>query len=195
MRAALYARTSTGDGSQHLDNQLVKLREFAARMSWEVIAEFTDQESGARSDRPGLNKLMHHAARRNFDLVLVYDLSRLTREGAARAFELITRLKRSRVEFWSLNEEHFRTSGPAGEILIAIAAYLAKSERDGIRHRIMAGMDRARREGVHIGRPKVFDDIDASEIMEMKSGGFSIRKIAAVKGCSKSTIERILREA
>jgi DNA invertase Pin-like site-specific DNA recombinase len=194
VRAALYARTSTGDGSQHLDNQLVKLREFAGRMSWEISAEYTDQESGAKPDRPGLNRLMHNAARRGFDVVLVYDLSRLTREGAARAFELITRLKRSRVEFWSLNEEHFRTSGPAGEILIAIAAYLAKSERDGIRHRILAGIARARREGRHIGRPKEFE-IDSREIKEMKKTGLSIRAIAAKKSCSKSTIERILREA
>jgi len=189
-RAALYARTSTKDGRQHASNQLLKLREFAARMEWTVAVEITDADSGARDSRPGLEKLMDMAARRQFDIVLVFDLSRLSRGGPSKTFDLIARLDRSGVQFWSMTEEHFRTSGPAGPLLIAIAAYIAKNERDQILSRIHAGIARARREGKTIGRPRKL--IDRMKAVELREQGKSIREIACELRTSKSTIERAL---
>ena len=193
MRAAIYTRTSTGDGRQHLTNQLNPLREFAARMEWTVAGEYSDQQSGASDARAQLEELMRDASRRKFDVVLVYDLSRLTRGGPAKAFELIARLNRSSVEFWSLREEQFRTSGPAGQLLIAIAAYLAKYERDTILDRIHAGMARARREGKQIGRPRVVRN--AQKILELRKQGKSIRQIAAAMKAPPATIGRILKRS
>lgn len=190
MRAALYARISTREGKQHLENQLAQLREFAIRMKWQVIEEFTDQQSGARDQRPGLERMMAAAAKRRFDLVAVFDLSRLTRTGPAGAFVLIGRLKASGVEFWSMTEEHFRTSGPAGELFIAIAAYLAKAERQTMENRIRAGIERARKEGKAIGRPAVVVNID--RIRQLKGEGLSIRQIAKKLKTSASTIARKL---
>jgi len=189
-RAALYARTSTKDGRQHASNQLHKLREFAARMDWTIAVEITDTESGARDSRPGLDKLMELAARRQIDVVLVFDLSRLSRGGPSKTFDLIGRLDRSGVQFWSMTEEHFRTSGPAGALLIAIAAYIAKNERDQILARINAGIARARREGKTIGRPRTV--IDRMKAVELREQGKSIREIAHELKTSKSTIERAL---
>src|SRR5439155_26292074 len=45
--AALYLRTSTKD--QTVENQRIKLREFAKAMEWAVVAEYADQESGVES--------------------------------------------------------------------------------------------------------------------------------------------------
>jgi len=128
-RAALYARVSTRDKGQNLDNQLGELRTYAGRMGWKIERQFCDSQTGSTDRRPELDALMKAAAKREFDIVAVFDLSRLTRTGPAGAFELIARLKASGVEFWSMTEEHFRTAGPAGELFIAIAAYLANSQR------------------------------------------------------------------
>lgn len=106
-RAALYARISTQEGRQHLRNQLDKLQEFAARMNWTIAGTFTDQVSGSADKRPGLDELMKAAARRDIDVVLVFELSRLTRGGPLKALEYLNRLNHSQVEFWSMTEEFF----------------------------------------------------------------------------------------
>ena len=96
---------------------------------------------------------------RRFDLVLVWALDRLTREGVAETFEYIKRLTSHGVQFVSFTEEHFRTTGPAGELMIAVAAWIAKQERIRISERVRAGLSRARalrtRSGRMIGRPRV----------------------------------------
>lgn len=193
MKAALYYRISTREGKQHIENQRRELRAYAGRMKWAITAEFQDEQSGARDrKRPGLEKLLHAAARRQFDIVCVFDLSRLTRGGPAQAFRYIERLQSAGVEFCSMTEEHFRTSGPAGQLFIAIAAHIAEAERETLRSRVLAGVARARASGKHIGRPKVVTDYDRID-RELKRGR-SIRQIALKLKVGKSTIERRIRE-
>lgn len=190
-RAALYARISTRDKGQNLENQLGELRNYAERMEWIIERQYLDTETGARNDRPELDKMMKAAARREFDLVAVFDLSRLTRTGPAGAFELIGRLMKSGVRFWSMTEEHFRTAGPAGELFIAIAAYIARAERETLQHRIRAGLDRARKSGKAIGRPSSV--IDRDRLRKLQGEGLSIREIAAKLKTSPSTIARKMK--
>ena len=190
MRAALYARISTREGKQHLENQFSHLREFAKRMKWSIAKEYSDQESGASTKRPALETLLRAAAQRQFDVVAVFDLSRLTRGGPGQAFIYIERLKNSKVEFWSATEEHFRTSGPVGDLFIAIAAHIAEMERTTIRNRIRAGIERARRKGEPIGRPHQI--VDRSKIATLRAIGKSIREIGRELRLSKSTVERNL---
>jgi Resolvase, N terminal domain len=51
IRVAIYARVSTTDERQEVNNQLVELRRFAATQGWEVTGEYVDYESGGRADR------------------------------------------------------------------------------------------------------------------------------------------------
>jgi len=191
--AGVYARISTSDGKQNLSSQVRALRKYAAAMSWKVAAVYTDEITGASSARPGLEALMRDAARRDFDTVLVFDLSRLTRRGPASAFELIARLRSSGVQLWSMNEEHFRTAGPAGELLIAIAAFIAQQERLTMQARVRAGLARARANGVIGGRrPAVLDRI---RVRELRDAGYSLREIATELKSSKSVVGRTLAEA
>ena len=55
MRVAAYIRVSTAD--QNCQLQIRELREFAARLGWEIEETYEDVMSGARSSRPGLNRL------------------------------------------------------------------------------------------------------------------------------------------
>ena len=190
--AGLYARVSTSDGKQNLKTQLTALNRFAAAMSWKVTGVFTDEITGGSVARPGLDGLMAAAARHDFDTVLVFDLSRLTRRGPASAFELIARLRNTNVQLWSMTEEHFRTSGAAGELLIAIAALLAQQERSLLQARVKAGLDRARANGATLGRQKAV--IDKTRARELKAGGASYREIARELKSSKSVVQRALAE-
>lgn len=62
-------------------------------------------------------------------------------------FEHIKKLRGYGVEFESFTEAHFRTTGSAGELMIAIAAWIAEQERKRISERTLAGLVKARRDG------------------------------------------------
>jgi hypothetical protein len=76
-RAAIYARVSTGD--QHLETQLLDLREMAKQRGYEIAHQYTDVISGAKSKRLGLDQLMTDARRHRFDIVLVAAFDRIAR--------------------------------------------------------------------------------------------------------------------
>ena len=60
------------------------------------------------------------------------------------------------MSFRSLREQ-FDTSAALGRLLLNLLASLAEFELELIRERVIAGMDRARKQGVKIGRPRVMD--------------------------------------
>jgi DNA invertase Pin-like site-specific DNA recombinase len=154
VRAALYARVSTKDKGQEVDNQVFQLREYCARQGWQIAEEYIDHESAKTGDRGAFKRLFTDASRRKFDVVLVWTLDRFTREGVLETFTYIEKLRGFQVAFESYTEAHFRTTGPAGELMLAVAAWIAKQERLRISERTKAGLDRAKREGKHCGRPR-----------------------------------------
>jgi DNA invertase Pin-like site-specific DNA recombinase len=191
-RVALYARVSTSDQGQTADNQLLALRELAARQGWQVVAEFVDESSGARSDRPALRAMLEAASQRRFDLLLFWSLDRLSRQGALKTLELLDQLSRHGVAWRSYTEPYLDSAGPFGEALIALLASLARQERLRIQERVRAGLERARREGKRLGRPRrVFD---RREVIELRRRGASWREVARRLGVSTGTARRVWAE-
>ena len=195
MKIALYARVSTRDGRQHTENQLQEMRRYALQHDWNIVREYVDRATGAKGveGRDELAALMVDARARRFDLVLVWALDRFTREGVLQAFQYIERLTAAGVEFRSVTEEHFQTSGPAGELFLAVAAWMAKQERAQLRNRINAGLDRARAAGKTLGRPRA--GLDLTKLARLRAEGLSVRQIAGVMKRSKSTVERGFQQA
>jgi DNA invertase Pin-like site-specific DNA recombinase len=78
MRAAIYARVSPDDGRQTVENQRQRLSEFCGRMGWVIVAEFNDAKSEKSLDRAGFKTMMETVSRREFDVLVFWDLSRLS---------------------------------------------------------------------------------------------------------------------
>jgi DNA invertase Pin-like site-specific DNA recombinase len=195
MRTALYCRVSTED--QTIDNQTLDLRNFAARAGHEIIAEFTDVESGSQSDRQGLNALLAAASRREFDLVLFVRLDRITRLGAYHAHAFFHRLDAYGVAYKSLYDEYLDSSMPwVRDILISVMASYAKNERETLISRTRAGLARARAEGKVLGRPRVIGSKghvrDLQQIRKLHRQGKSQRQIAKALHLSKGTVQRAI---
>lgn len=85
MRIAAYARYSTDQQREaSLEDQLRNVRAYCARQSWPAPTVYSDAAiSGARSDRPGYRRLLADAAQ--YDVILVDDLSRLSRDSVETA--------------------------------------------------------------------------------------------------------------
>ena len=79
MRAVIYAMESTN--IQDYQRQLDELREYAARMGYEVVKEFSEKVSGAKKieEREALSDLLDYVESNEVDKVLIYECSRLSR--------------------------------------------------------------------------------------------------------------------
>jgi DNA invertase Pin-like site-specific DNA recombinase len=156
MKIALYARVSTSDKDQDPLTQLLPLRDFCSAQGWEVHREYVDQApANDLAHRTQWRQLLDDAAKRKFSIVLVFTLDRAFRSvkhmhDTLAAWELVG------VNFKSLREQ-FDTSTALGRLLLNLLASLAEFELELIRERVKAGMERARRQGKKIGRPRVID--------------------------------------
>ena len=187
-KAVLYARVSTAD--QNLDTQLHDLRQLAAQRGLEIVHEYADCISGARSRRPGLDELMRDARRGRFQVVLVWAADRMARS-VKHFLDVLDELQRLNIEFVSFRE-NLDTGGPLGRAVVTIVSVVAELERNLIVERVKAGMRRAKLEGRRIGRRPL--NVDRDSIWRHHVHGRGYKQIAKDFGVSKTFVARIITE-
>jgi DNA invertase Pin-like site-specific DNA recombinase len=149
MKVAIYCRTSKAD--QNPENQRIELEAFAKAMRWEYSI-FEEQES-TRKTRPIKNHLFQEALNKKWDLIFCWKLDRWARSMQELINDLEL-LRKNNVQFRTLKENLTLDNNPANNLMINILSSFAQFERDIIRERTLAGLQRARSEGKTLGRPK-----------------------------------------
>ena len=193
-KVAIYTRVSTLD--QTIDNQLIELRDHCSRMGWEVVKEYADEGlSGtlSRDKRPALNSLIKDAYRKRFDSVVCWDISRIGRSMKELVL-FLSDMKDRGIGICSVRQG-FDTSTSMGEMMFQFVGILSSWEREMIRERTLAGLDRAKREGKTLGRRKVTNDNMTAKILELRNEKKSIRDIASDVGVSIGTVSNVLKVA
>lgn len=196
MRAALYARVSTADRGQDPELQLAPMRELAAARNWEVV-EYADHASAADlRGRREWRRLLEDARRGRIDLVVVWKLDRFARS-ALDALQWLQQLDSAGVGLKILTQE-IDTTTSAGRLVFTVLAAVAEMERELIRERVKAGMDRARTQGRRIGRPARSRPPEAHPlwpvVVEGLQAGHLTRAEAARKlAVRRSTLDQALR--
>jgi DNA invertase Pin-like site-specific DNA recombinase len=194
-KVALYARVSAKDGRQDTENQLIALREYCAKQSWEIVAEYVDHETGGTSKRSHFQQMFAAARQRQFDLVFFWSLDRLSREGVAETLAHLQRLTEAGVEWRSFTEQYLDSTGVFRDAVIAILATIAKQERVRRSERALAAVARLRKQGKteHLGRPRLITH--RQKARDLRAQGWSIRKIAKHLHISPTTVFDIVRES
>lgn len=142
MRISIYTRTSKSDSSQDPRNQLAPLRNYAKALGGEIVQEYVDMSSGGNGDRHGFLQMFEDADKRKFDLLLVWSLDRLSREGISNTLGYLERLKRNGIALKSLQESWLDTRDQGlGQLLLAIFSWVAQQERRRIVQRTKARLD------------------------------------------------------
>ncbi len=152
-RCAIWARVSTDE--QDSGNQLAELRQWAARRGFEITAEYVaDGASAYRGEhRAQLASALSDARLGRYDVLLVWALDRLSREGVEATLGLLRRFREHGAAVWSLREPWTETSDPRlAELLSSLFAWLAAEESRRRSERTRAGLDRRRRAGLPVGR-------------------------------------------
>ncbi len=194
---AIYARVSTSDRDQDPQNQLGPLIEFAEAQGWKVYGVFIDRIPATDLVRRTQWKLLlDSASKRRFDLLLVWRLDRAFRS-VLDAATTLERLQGWGVGFRSYSESWLDTTTPFGEALYYITAAYAQLERGILAERVKAGMERARRQGRQIGRPRVtdrpgFEDRFGAVLERLETGELSRTQAAQELGIGYATFKRLL---
>ena len=193
-RVVIYARVSTLD--QTVDNQLIELRDHCSKMGWEIVKEYVDEGlSGtlSREKRPSFNEMIKDGYRKKFELVVCWDISRLGRS-MKELIMFLSDMKDRDIGICSVRQG-FDTSTTMGEMMFQFVGILSSWEREMIRERTLAGLDRAKKEGKTLGRRKVTNDRITAQIIELRSAKKSIRAIASEVGVSRGTVSNVLKVA
>jgi site-specific DNA recombinase len=164
VRVATYTRISTDEDHQpySLDAQAERLGAYVkSQPDWELTTRFSDQASGASTERPGLQRALVEARAGRFDLLLVYRVDRFSRSVRGLA-QLLEELDAAGVAFRSATEP-FDTTTPAGRMMVQMLGVFAEFERATIVDRVIAGMERKAARGGWCGGSRPFGyEIDAA---------------------------------
>ena len=165
MKTAIYIRVSKID--QNPRNQRIELERFAKAMNYDY--EIFEEKESTRKTRPIKNQIFQAALKKEYDLILVWKLDRWARSMQELINDLEL-LKQNKVEFRTLKENIILDDNPTNKLMINILSSFAQFERDIIRERTMAGLERAKAQGKKLGRPK-----GSSDKKKRKKGGYYLR--------------------
>ncbi len=146
---------------QTTENQILDLRRFARERDWDVQGEYVDH--GISGTRESRPAL-----------------DRMMNDVRKRLVDIVL--------VWRF--DRFARSVKHLAIFVIVAA-MAALERDIIVERVRAGLQRARRQGKRIGRPKA--PVSISEIRRLRAQGMSQRAIGRTLRVSYSTVCRMLQ--
>jgi len=155
-RFAWYGRVSNVDlqnPSLSFPSQLKACERRVRELGGEIVAEFHDEESGARSDRPGWTALLHEAkdgATRRFDGVIAYSTSRVSRKQIdALLYE--RELKAAGVEIIFATGAPADPTSPEGILQLQIARSFDEFERNRLARETKRGLRELAEQGYNTG--------------------------------------------
>lgn len=180
MTIIAYVRVSTDDQTTENQRRAIEAR-------YKVSKWFSeDGVSGSvpAAHRPVLAALLAYV--REGDTVVVVAIDRLGRN----TIDVLTTVELLRTKGVSIvsMREGFDLATPAGKLMLTMLAAVAELERENIKARQMAGIERARAEGKILGRAKTIDDL---QVAKWRSGNnASIKETAAHFGISVASVKR-----
>ena len=200
-KVVIYARVSTN--GQEYDHQLVQLREYAQKMQYDVVAEFSEKISGAKkiAERQALTELLAYVDSHKVDKVLVFECSRLSRR-AIDFLSVIEHFNARKVSVYILQNglETLLEDGsinPTTQLILGIMGQFNSMERSLIRSRMESGYNHFRQQGGKVGRKEGFRKSDEQmkadypkEIQLLKKG-LSLRNVRAITTTSVNTLRKL----
>lgn len=149
MKVAIYIRVSKIDLNP--ENQKLELEQYAKAMGYDY--EIFEERESTRKTRPIKKEIFDRTCRREFDKILVYKLDRWARSLQELIYDLSI-LNQNKAGFQSLKENITLDDDPRNMLMIHMLGAFAEFEREMIRERTIAGLERAKAQGKKLGRPR-----------------------------------------
>ena len=174
MKAVIYSRISTVNKGQNVDNQLRILRKVARQKGIEVVREISDEGiSGAkgRDERKGFDELIKGSIKQEWDIILCFDVTRLGRS-LQDLISFLEEIQSAKCDLY-IHQSGIDSSTPSGKMMFQMLGVFSEFERGMIRERVIAGQQRAKAEGKHIGRKTNVNDGTVNAVKHMRENNVS----------------------
>lgn len=196
-----YARVSATD--QNLDRQLQQLREYVTDDRYIIM----DKASGKNFDRRGYNTLVGTADTAPLlhegDLLVVVSLDRLGRNYTEikGQWEHITQKLKADIKV--LDMPLLDTTAANGtldgrfiaDLVLQILSYTAEKERENIRKRQRQGIDVAKAQGKHLGRPQAEYPAEWDRIYsQWQDGNITATKAMELLDMKRTTFYKLVKK-
>ena len=204
-KVILLVRVSTD--RQEYRRQINELKDFCAKMNWDIVGTFANKVSGAESieNRIEITEMIEFVRTNDVKRVVCIEISRLGRN-TLEALKIIQILNENKVSLYIKNYslETLNNDGsvnPVASLICTILLEIASMERLTIRERMNSGrtqyIERCRKEGIKMGRPSTYKkDLDSykqqyqKEIGLLKKG-ISLRNVASITGTAVNTLRKV----
>jgi DNA invertase Pin-like site-specific DNA recombinase len=153
-KVALYARVSTDE--QITENQILQLEDYAKKHNWDIVAVYRENETAWKAGhQKELSNATTAASLHQFNILLIWALDRLTRQGISSILSILNTFEKYNVHVVSLQENFLQDiDNDFRPLYLAILAWAAKFESDRKSARIKASLERRRKKGLPVGRIK-----------------------------------------
>lgn len=206
-RIGNYIRVSTEEQAQviegSLDSQQHRIKNFIAmkdaqESGWGRVVEtyIDDGFSAGDTKRPAYQRLMRDIASGKIDLILVTDLSRLSRNILDFCL-LLEYLKKYNAKFLSIKDQ-FDTSTPVGEMMIFNMINLAQFERRQVSERVSQNFHARAQRGLRSGAPAILgydvDENNKATLVVNEEEASRVKKVFEIfleEGSSGKTIRKL----
>ena len=179
-----YVRVSTAHQTGGLESQIHAVQNFCKQNEIKNYRIFQDENvSGAKASRPALDAMMNDIRENKCRMLIVFSFSRFSRS-CTHLLQSLEVLKKHNVQFVSVSEK-IDTNSPIGSALLAIIGALAQLERDLIRERILSGLERAKKNGIRLGRLKTRP---SELIRKLYLNNVPYKEIARICKCSEGCV-------
>ena len=191
-RVVIYSRVSTSD--QTCDNQLNLLNSLIDQNGWKLVDSYIDQGisgSKGRDKRPEFNRMCKDMVRRQFDKILVWDVSRLGRS-LQHLVEFLNDLQSVNCDLY-IHQSGLDTSTPSGRMMFQMVGVFSEFEREMISERVKLGLERVKSSGKTLGRPQKINQDMIESIWLLHSKGYGLQSISTEMNLGRSSVYRILK--
>lgn len=183
-RTFAYCRVSTTE--QITENQVLAIRQAGFIIESSRVVSETVSGSVEAMKRAGFKALVDYKLEAG-DILVVLKLDRLGRDNID-VQQTIQALNNRGVKLVSLDIGLTDLSSSEGKLMLQIFSAFAEFERNRIRERTHAGLERAKAEGKILGRPAAASVL---QVLELKEKGFSQSTVAQELKVSLSTVKRL----
>lgn len=148
LKAIAYCRVSTlmQEEGRSLEFQIKKCQDFCEFQNYNLIEIIQDVESGGHDDREGFLKLRERVRAKAFDVLVVFESSRISRVTLT-MLEFVLELQKNDIHFISISQPELNTTTPTGMLFFQIQSSLSEYERKQISVRVKSNKWARAKEG------------------------------------------------
>lgn len=179
-----YIRVSTKEQNTGRQEEMMKQHN--------IEKVYTEKISGKDTNRPELQSMLEYV--REGDIIYIESISRLGRN-LKDLLEIVEKLDKKNVGIISLKESHIDTTTPSGKLVFQIFASLAEFERDQTKQRQLEGIQVAKMQGKHLGRPSATFPTDWDKVYrQWKNEEVTANKAMELLGLKRTTFYKLVGE-